>query len=1415
MKIGSFQPNTPPVRTAAVSPALVDAYRPWQAEGDWQTGTNWRGQAIWKSNSGRYEDSQNTSLTSQPLSLRGLTQPRLKFRCGYGLEDSYDHVHLELKTEHGSWRELKDFTGKTWLGKDVDLDLSGYQGEVVQLRFRLRTDGSNSGSGFKFSKLRLEGFDFEGKPVNHSLQSTQGPDLSGLSDQQSAQLEQLTRQLGSPEDAYLLWQSHPNPQPGLVELTRQAGAAEAVASWPLVEADDKAQERMEWLRQKVDGKLARQVWPTVQAGDESSLEALAAASGSFAKAAQLWPLVAERRDQADFSDLLDGLGKLASEAEPEEIKNRWSLLGHGPQTLTDRLSLYRAARRLSEKDGVELYCKLVTAGADGSTGQTLHDLLSHNRDWSGDWGQEKSLLKGQVWSDSPGGKYASSARTSLTSPPIPLAECEQPKVHFSAFYSLEDGYDKVHLEAAGRDGHWRSLDTFTGSSWMWKHKSYALDAFGRQPVRFRFRLESDGSNEKDGFSLADLRVEDSAGRCLRPEGKPDAFAQPLVDFAIAHPDRLEQLGSVADQLGSVRSGLDFLQAFDTPANHPQQAQHRQALVELFDLAGSKAAAACWPLIKSSREKDFAGQAALLKWGLDQTGPDQLKALWPSLASGDQSRLAAFTRQLGSFESAASLWPLVSQRRHQPGFDGELTQLASLVETVGLDEARRRLSGQTDLESHLALEEVASRLAPGQSEPLSQRLHQAGLDPAGVKALLSLTEQMTFWKAEGSWGREGSLFKGSCWSDSPKANYPDSADYSLTSQPLDLFGLKEATLHLSSRFSLEDGYDFARLELGTADGRWHELHKFTGNRPVWWSNDFDLGDYAGQKVRLRFRLTSDGSRAKSGFSFAGLRLDGRAPDGSRISRHLDQPDRSQSIQQLVDLACDPNLPAAERSQKLQTLDSVSQRLNSPEAGLAFMPFDQSPERELVLQAFASCGEGAAGRAASLGVSLRDRDPTLKWLSQHGQTGSDEFWRRCLSNNGLVPSTLDRISRLAEQLARQPEQRQAFVEAIVAGGAWDIQQLHMLEGMAHNLTGWKSESGWGAERTWLHGKVWSDSPGGKTPSNADHRLVSSPLSLKGLSDTRLALTGSFSLEDGYDHLHVEVQAGGSWRTAESYTGRGFWRTREVDLSSYDGQDIQLRLRLNTDGSKNGDGFKLGKATIKANRNGKPVNLVIGQSPDENLASSLVRYLDKPETLGVWMRLVGLGMAPDAQHALLDLAHNGVDSSQLLKLLEFSGLDRAEELWQKVAQDPARLLPVMASAHYLADATDKPELPLYERLSQSRVEGTSLERLARQADAADADYLVRLAGSSHRDRDKALRLLASGREPAAVVKFLAGKSRGAVSVSGTIDFLDRLSRATLLEDTPLQELMESLYRESTELLLDDESLTVGDYTVEVRSE
>ncbi|MCA9796909.1 MAG: hypothetical protein KC910_34100, partial [Candidatus Eremiobacteraeota bacterium] len=523
--------------------------------------------------------------------------------------------------------------------------------------------------------------------------------------------------------------AHPHPQPALVDLTRQTGAAEALASWPLVEADPGAQQRMDWLRQKVDGKLAREVWPHVQAGDQACLESLANAAGSFSKAAQLWPLVADQRDQQDFTGLLTSLGKLANESEPDEIKNRWSLLGHGPQSLTDRLELYRAARKLSEKDGVELYCKLVTAGARGEVGQTLHELVDQNRDWSGDWGQERSLLKGLVWSDSPGAKYASNARTSLTSPPIPLAECEHPRVHFSAFHQLESEYDKVVLEASGRDGRWQPLDVFTGNTWMWRHKSYPLDAFGRQPVRFRFRLESDGSNEKDGFSLADLRVEDAGGRCLRPEGKPDQFAKPLVDFAIAHPDRLVQLGSVANQLGSVRAGLDFLEAFDTPGDHPQQAQRRDGLVELFEVAGSKAAASCWPLIKDADQQHFSGQLSLLKWGLDKTGPDQLKTLWPSLAPGDQPQFDTFTKQLGSFDSAASLWPLVSHRRTQPGFRDELTQLASLVEAVGLDEARRRLSGQTDLESHLGLEEVASRLAPDQSKQLSERLHQAGLDKA--------------------------------------------------------------------------------------------------------------------------------------------------------------------------------------------------------------------------------------------------------------------------------------------------------------------------------------------------------------------------------------------------------------------------------------------------------------------------------------------------------------------------------------------------------------------------------------------------------------------------------------------------------------------------------------------------------------
>ena len=52
---------------------------------------------------------------------------------------------------------------------------------------------------------------------------------------------------------------------------------------------------------------------------------------------------------------------------------------------------------------------------------------------------------------------------------------------------------------------------------------------------------------------------------------------------------------------------------------------------------------------------------------------------------------------------------------------------------------------------------------------------------------------------------------------------------------------------------------------------------------------------------------------------------------------------------------------------------------------------------------------------------------------------------------------------------------------------------------------------------------------------------------------------------------------WGTAATLNGASEWGTQEVDLSAYDGKDVQVRFRLKSDGSVNQDGIYIDNIVV----------------------------------------------------------------------------------------------------------------------------------------------------------------------------------------------------------------------------------------------
>ena len=62
-----------------------------------------------------------------------------------------------------------------------------------------------------------------------------------------------------------------------------------------------------------------------------------------------------------------------------------------------------------------------------------------------------------------------------------------------------------------------------------------------------------------------------------------------------------------------------------------------------------------------------------------------------------------------------------------------------------------------------------------------------------------------------------------------------------------------------------------------------------------------------------------------------------------------------------------------------------------------------------------------------------------------------------------------------------------------------------------------------------------------------------------------------------LQIKEVGEEEWSTLSSYTSYREWRRETVDLSQFDGKNIQLRFQLQTDSAKNDEGFYLDRVSV----------------------------------------------------------------------------------------------------------------------------------------------------------------------------------------------------------------------------------------------
>ncbi len=130
--------------------------------------------------------------------------------------------------------------------------------------------------------------------------------------------------------------------------------------------------------------------------------------------------------------------------------------------------------------------------------------------------------------------------------------------------------------------------------------------------------------------------------------------------------------------------------------------------------------------------------------------------------------------------------------------------------------------------------------------------------------------------------ETTIFGGSCYSGRGCwwSNKGDSIDTTLTRE-FDLTGVSEATLEYMAWFEIEEGWDYAYLEVSADNGQtWDILHPerasdedrlgnaygpgYTGDSKGWVAESVDISDYSGDPVLVRFEYITDGAVHADGF-----------------------------------------------------------------------------------------------------------------------------------------------------------------------------------------------------------------------------------------------------------------------------------------------------------------------------------------------------------------------------------------------------------------------------------------------------------------------------------------------------------------------------------------------------------------------
>lgn len=128
-----------------------------------------------------------------------------------------------------------------------------------------------------------------------------------------------------------------------------------------------------------------------------------------------------------------------------------------------------------------------------------------------------------------------------------------------------------------------------------------------------------------------------------------------------------------------------------------------------------------------------------------------------------------------------------------------------------------------------------------------------------------------WTFTGNWAvSTEAAYSGSYGiTDSPGGEYGDNSATTATLNP----ALKATRITFRHKYSIEDGWDYGRVQVSADGGPWSTIYSCTGIHGAWELVSLDLSLYAGQDLQFRFLLESDGWVRDDGWWIDDIQIEG--------------------------------------------------------------------------------------------------------------------------------------------------------------------------------------------------------------------------------------------------------------------------------------------------------------------------------------------------------------------------------------------------------------------------------------------------------------------------------------------------------------------------------------------------------------